>query len=146
MALWKFINLNKHGNLRSRIVYRPDGEAFSFNPKGFGPFVNVRMFRYEYKGVIPPALATIGGQKYIMPSWQKVDPNTTLKDIQWIKPKPKVKRQETIIKTFKSGSSDAVYTTKYYPTSGKYFCDCPGSWRSFGNCKHIKQMRNETLL
>ena len=81
-----------------------------------------------------------------MPSWQKVDPNTTLKDIQWIKPKPKVKRQETVIKTFKSGSSDAVYTTKYYPTSGKYFCDCPGSWRSFGNCKHIKQMRNETLL
>ena len=95
MALWIFTNLNKHGNLRSRIVYRPDGEAFSFNPKGFGPFVNVRMFRYEYKGVIPPALATIGGQKYIMPSWQKVDPNTTLKDIQWIKPKPKVKRQET---------------------------------------------------
>ena len=146
MALWKFTNLNKHGNLRSRIVYRPDGEAFSFNPKGFGPFVNVRMFRYEHKGAIPPALATIGGQKYIMPSWQKVDPNTTLKDIQWIKPKPKVKRQETVIKTFKSGSSDAVYTTKYYPTSGKYFCDCPGSWRSFGNCKHIKQMRNETLL
>ena len=146
MALWKFTNLNKHGNLRSRIVYRPDGEAFSFNPKGFGPFVNVRMFRYEYKGAFPPALATIGGQKYIMPSWQKVDPNTTLKDIQWIKPKPKVKRQETVIKTFKSGSSDAVYTTKYYPTSGKYFCDCPGSWRSFGNRKHIKQMRNETLL
>lgn len=146
MALWKFTNLNKYGNLRSRIVYRPDGEAFSFNPKGFGPFVNVRMFRYEYKGAFPPALATIGGQKYIMPSWQKVDPNTTLKDIQWIKPKPKVKRQETVIKTFKSGSSDAVYTTKYYPTSGKYFCDCPGSWRSFGNCKHIKQMRNETLL
>ena len=146
MALWKFTNLNKYGKLRSRIIYRPDGEAFSFNPKGFGPFVNVRMFRYEHKGAIPPALATIGGQKYIMPSWQKVDPNTTLKDIQWIKPKPKVKRQETVIKTFKSGSSDAVYTTKYYPTSGKYFCDCPGSWRSFGNCKHIKQMRNETLL
>ena len=143
MALWKFTNLNKHGNLRSRIVYRPDGEAFSFNPKGFGPFVNVRMFRYEYKGAFPPALATIGGQKYIMPSWQKVDPNTTLKDIQWIKPKPKVKRQETVIKTFKSGSSDAVYTTKYYPTSGKYFCDCPGSWRSFGNCKHIKQLKSE---
>ena len=146
MALWKFTNLNKYGNLRSRIVYRPDGEAFSFNPKGFGPFVNVRMFRYEYKGAIPPALATFSGQTYIVPSWQKVDPNTTLKDIQWIKPKPKVKRQETVIKTFKTGSSDAVYTTKYYPTSGKYFCDCPGSWRSFGNCKHIKQMKNETLL
>ena len=143
MALWKFTNLNKYGNYRSRIVYRPDGEAFGFNPKGFGPFINVQMFRYEYKGIIPPALATIGGQKYIMPSWQKVDPNTTLKDINWIKPKPKVKRSKTVIRTFNSGSSDAIYTTKYYPDSGKYFCDCPGSWRSRGNCKHVKQMRNE---
>ena len=143
MALWKFTNLNKYGNYRSRIVYRPDGEAFGFNPKGFGPFINVQMFRYEYKGIIPPALATIGGQKYIMPSWQKVYPNTTLKDINWIKPKPKVKRSKTVIRTFNSGSSDAVYTTKYYPDSGKYFCDCPGSWRSRGNCKHVKQMRNE---
>ena len=44
MALWKFTNLNKHGNLSQGIIYRPDGEAFGFNPKGFGPFVNVQMF------------------------------------------------------------------------------------------------------
>ena len=145
MALWKFTNLNKYGNLRSRIVYRPDGEAFSFNPKGFGPFVNVRMFRYEYKGVIPPALATFSGQTYIVPSWQKVDPNTTLKDINWIKPKPKKQRAKTIIKTHISGSGLGEYTTKYYPESGKFHCTCPGYWRSGGNCKHVKQMRNETL-
>ena len=144
MALWKFTNLNKHGNSRSRIIYRPDGKAFSFKPHGLGSFVNVQMFKYEYKhDILPPTLTVLNGQKYIVPTWQKVDPNTTLKDIQWIKPKPKVKRKETVIKTFKSGSSDMTYTTKYYPTSGKYFCDCPGSWRSFGNCKHIKQMRNE---
>ena len=145
MALWKFTNLNKHGNLRSRIVYRPDGEAFSFNPKGLGPFVNVRMFRYEYKGVLPPALATFSGQTYIVPSWQKVDPNTTLKDINWIKPKPKKQRAKTIIKTHISGSGLGEYTTKYYPESGKFYCTCPGYWRSGGNCKHVKQMRNETL-
>jgi hypothetical protein len=145
MALWKFTNLNKHGNLRSRIVYRPDGEAFSFNPKGFGPFVNVRMFRYEYKGALPPALATFSGQTYIVPSWQKVDPNTTLKDINWIKPKPKKQRAKTIIKTHISGSGLGEYTTKYYPESGKFYCTCPGYWRSGGNCKHVKQMRNETL-
>ena len=145
MTLWKFTNLNKYGNLRSRIVYRPDGEAFSFNPKGFGPFVNVRMFRYEYKGAIPPALATFSGQTYIVPSWQKVDPNTTLKDINWIKPKPKKQRAKTIIKTHISGSGLGEYTTKYYPESGKFHCTCPGYWRSGGNCKHVKQMRNETL-
>jgi hypothetical protein len=144
MALWKFTNLNKHGNSRTRIIHRPDGKAFGFNPHGLGSFVNVQMFKYEYKhDILPPTLTVLNGQKYIVPTWQKVDPNTTLNDIQWIKPKPKVKRKETVIKTFKSGSSDMTYTTKYYPTSGKYFCDCPGSWRSFGNCKHIKQMRDE---
>ena len=145
MPIIEFSNLNKYGNLRSRIVYRPDGEAFSFNPKGFGPFVNVRMFRYEYKGAIPPALATFSGQTYIVPSWQKVDPNTTLKDINWIKPKPKKQRAKTIIKTHISGSGLGEYTTKYYPESGKFHCTCPGYWRSGGNCKHVKQMRNETL-
>jgi len=144
MALWKFTNLNKYGNHRSRIIYKPDGEAFGFNPKGFGPFVNVQMFKYEYKHeVMPPGLIESNGKKYIVPTWKEVDPNTTLKDIEWIKPTPKVKRSKTVIKTFSSGSSDATYTTKYYPDSGKYFCDCPGSWRSYGNCKHIKQMRNE---
>jgi hypothetical protein len=143
MALWKFTNLNKHGNLRSRIIYRPDGEAFGFNPKGFGPFVNVQMFRYEYEGAIPPALATFSGQKYIMPSWQKVDPNTTLKDITWIKPKVKKQRAKTVIKTHISGSGLGEYTTKYYPESGKFHCTCPGYWRSGGNCKHVKQMRDE---
>ena len=139
MALWKFTNKNKYGTLRSRIIYKPNGQAFSHGP-GFGSFVNVQMFKYEYKhDVLPPALVTI------VPTWQEVDPNTTLKDITWIKPKPVAKRSETVIKTFKSSSSDTEYTTKYYPTSGKYFCDCPGSWRSLGNCKHIKQMKNETL-
>ena len=144
MALWKFTNLNKYGNPRSRIIYKPNGEAFGFNPKGFGSFINVQMFKYEYKHeVLPPSLVTFGDKTYIVPTWQEVDPNTTIKDITQIKPKPTIKRSETIIKTFKRGSSDTEYTTKYYPTSGKYFCDCPGSWRSLGNCKHIKQMRND---
>lgn len=145
MALWKFTNKNKHGNLRSRIIYRPDGEPFGFNPKGFGSFVNVQMFRYEYKHeVIPPGLfVDQEGQKYIVPTWQKVDPNTTLKDIEWVKPKPKKQRAKTVIETHISGSGLGEYTTKYYPESGKYHCSCPGYWRSKGNCKHVKQMRNE---
>lgn len=146
MALWKFTNKNKYGTLRSRIMYRPNGKAFSHGP-GFGSFVNAQMFRYEYKHeILPPHLVVFGDKKYIVPTWQEVDINTTVDDITWIKPKPVITRSETVIKTFKSGSSDTTYTTKYYPTSGKYFCDCPGSWRSLGNCKHIKQMRDDKKL
>jgi hypothetical protein len=144
MALWKFTNLNKYGNPRSRIIFRPDGEAFGFNPKGFGPFVNVQRFKYEHKhDIIPPGLVVSNGKKYIVPTWKEVDLNTTLNDIQWVRPKVKVTKSKTIVKISKSSSSNAEYTTKYYPDSGKYHCDCPGTWRTRGNCKHVKEMRNE---
>ena len=144
MALWHFTNLNKYGNPRSRIFHRPDGEAFSFNPNGFGSFVAVRRYKYEYEHpVMPPTILELNGKTYLMPLWKEVVKGTTIDDIEWIKPKPKKKRTEPVIKTFTSGSSDNVYTTKYYPDSGNFHCTCPGSWRSRGNCKHIKELRNK---
>jgi hypothetical protein len=92
---------------------------------------------------MPPALVESNGKMYIVPTWKEVDPNTTLNDIHWVRPKVKVTKSETVVKISKSSSSDAEYTTKYYPDSGKYHCDCPGTWRTRGNCKHVKQMRNE---
>ena len=144
MALWHFTNLNKYGNPRSRIFHRPDGEAFSFNPNGFGSFIAVRRYKYEYEHpVMPPTILELNGKTYLMPLWKEVVKGTTIDDIEWIKPKPKKKRTEPVIKTFTSGSSDNVYTTKYYPDSGNFHCTCPGSWRSRGNCKHIKELRNK---
>lgn len=144
MALWHFTNLNKYGNPRSRVFHRPDGEAFSFNPNGFGSFVAVRRYKYEYEHpVMPPTILELNGKTYLMPLWKEVVKGTTVDDIEWIKPKPKKKRTEPVIKTFTSGSSDNVYTTKYYPDSGNFHCTCPGSWRSRGNCKHIKELRNK---
>ena len=142
MALWKFTNLNKYGNPRTRIMHRPDGEAFSFNPRGFGSYVHVSRFKYEYKGeVMPPSILTLNGKTYIMPIWKEVEEGTTINDIEWVKPKPKKKRSAPVVEMFTSGSSDKVYETKYYPDSGKFYCSCPGSWRSMGNCKHIKELR-----
>ena len=144
MALWHFTNLNKYGNPRSRIFHRPDGEAFSFNPNGFGSFVAVRRYKYDYEHpVLPPTILELNGKTYLMPLWKEVVEGTTINDIEWIKPKPKKKRTEPVIETFTSGSSDSVYTTKYYPDSGNFHCTCPGSWRSRGNCKHIKELRNK---
>ena len=143
MALWKFTNKNKYGNLRSRIIYKPDGESLGFNPKGFGSFVHVQMFKYNYTHLFtPPGLVNLGGKRYIVPTWQEVLPETRLEDINWVKPKVKKQiKKETVIVINKSSSSDKVYTTKYFPNSGKYHCDCPGTWRTGGNCKHIKSLR-----
>lgn len=145
MALWHFTNLNKYGNTRSRIFHRPDGEAFGFNPNGFGSFVAVRRYKYEYNHpVMPPTILELNGKTYLMPLWKEVVEGTTINDIEWIKPKPKKQvKQKPIIETNVSGSGLGEYTTKYYPESGKFHCTCPGYWRSGGNCKHVKAMREK---
>jgi len=143
--LYEFSNLNKHGNIRSRIVSWPKGKAFGINPKGFGSFIAVKVFKYEYHHEInPPSLANIGGKKYLLPTWQEVLPETELSDIKWIKPKPKVK-QEPIIEIHTSSSDPSkTYKTIYYPETGKFHCNCPGRWRAFDNrCKHIKALEKK---
>ena len=144
MALFKFQNLNKHGNLRTRIVHSPTSQ-FSFKPKGFGKFVNVQRFYYEieHEYLIPTLYVNLKGEKIMMPDGIKVHPETTLKDIKLKRPKPK-KRTEPTIETHISSSSGAEYTTKYFPDSGKYHCTCMGYWRAKDRrCKHIKTMEKQ---
>ena len=64
----------------------------------------------------------------------------TENDIHWIKPKPK--RLDPIIEMNPSGSNpDIKYKTSYYPSSGNYYCNCPGKWMAKdGKCKHIKAL------
>ena len=98
MALWQFSNLNKYGTLRSRVIYLPDGKPFSHGP-GFGKFVAVKRFKYLYKEpLLPPTLfVDQDGRKFIVPTGQEVLPETTLKDIEWIKPKVKVNKVKNIV-------------------------------------------------
>ena len=140
MALWEFKNLNKHGNYRTRIVYT--NGALSIPGSGFGHSVFARRFKYKYEHpVMPPTIFKNNGKTYLMPLWKEVVEGTTVNDINWIKPKPKVKK-EPIIETHTSSSrADIEYKTTYYPDSGKFYCNCPGRWRAFdGKCKHIKKL------
>jgi hypothetical protein len=141
--LWKFTNTNKYGNLRSRIVYNPDGKPFTIG-RGFGKFVHVQVFKYTYEHpLIPPSLFTgQDGQKYIVPTWQKVVPETTLNDIKWIKPevvKPKPQKNEWLFES----SSDPGHFYKVIQVGVTYKCNCPGVWRAKDRqCKHIKEVKN----
>ena len=142
MALWHFTNLNKYGNPRSRIIHRPDGEAFSFNPNGFGSFVAARRYKYEYEHpVMPPTILELNGKTYLMPLWKEVVKGTTINDVEWIKPEPKVKQEPIVEISTSSSDPNKTYKTIYYPESGKFHCNCPGKWRAFdGKCKHIKAL------
>jgi hypothetical protein len=144
MALFKFQNLNKHGNLRTRIVHSPTSQ-FSFKPAGYGKFVNVQRFYYEVEhAYLSPALYTDQkGDTILLPTMQKVHPKTTLEDIKLTRPK-KTQRSEPIIETSISSSGDITYETKYYPDSGNIYCSCPGTWRAKDRrCKHIKAMESK---
>jgi hypothetical protein len=141
MALFKFQNNNKYGNLRTRIVHSPTSQ-FSFKPAGYGKFVNVQRFYYivEHEVLSPILFKDQNGDQIMMPDGIKVHPKTTLDDIKVVRPKPK-KRSEPIIETSISSSGDVTYETKYYPDSGNIYCSCPGTWRAKDRrCKHIKAM------
>ena len=139
MALWKFKNLNKYGHMRTRIVYTPTSQLTI--GQGFGPFVGASRFHYEsrspYFGLM---ISPIDGKKYLTPDWIEVLPETTIDDVVYNKPEEKQVEVEPTSWEFKSDSSDAVYKVRY--NGVKYTCNCPGFWRSRGNCKHVKEIRD----
>ena len=39
---------------------------------------------------------------------------------------------------------DVIYKTRFYPDSGNYTCNCPGTWRAKDRmCKHIIKLKSE---
>jgi hypothetical protein len=148
MALYKLDNYTKHGFLRSRIIPWEDGKEFSINPKRYGGYVDVRRFKYEYTHPqISPRLYTShqNGKKYIIPTWQEVLHETTLNDIEWVKPKITQEKQIEGVWEFESSSSKG----KFYSVKQnglKFTCNCPGFWvakdREKG-CKHIQLVKKQ---
>jgi hypothetical protein len=144
MALLQFSNKNKYNNTRTRIIHN-DTTSLSINPSGFGSFIAVSVFKYEYEHPLlaPSLFVDSKGDKYIVPIWKKVHPKTELKDIIW--KKTKIKKDKTEKKTWKfdSSSSDSVYTvTKVDSATLK--CNCPGFYRAKDRnkgCKHVQKVR-----
>lgn len=138
-----FTNLNKYGTLRSRIIHVPDGQPFTHSGK-YGPIVGSRVFKYEYTGNISPALVSFDGKKYIIPSWQEVLPETTLNDIEWIKPQVEVPppAQSNVWKFQSESNPDVQYIVRQ--NGSKLSCNCPGVWRSkIRKCKHIFEIEKK---
>jgi hypothetical protein len=152
MPLIQFTNTNKYGNFRHRIVYHKGDKPFSHG-RGFGPVVGIKAFKYTHEHSYPPALvvSSVTGQKYIVPGWQKVHPQTELSDINWIQPKPKkVEKTEVVQKPeefkFESKSEPgSFYVVRV--VNGKAKCNCAGQYRAKDRkCKHMKEVEKELGL
>jgi len=138
-----FTNLNKYGTFRSRIIHVPDGQPFTHSGK-YGPIVGSRVFKYEYTGSISPALVSFDGKKYIIPSWKEVLPETTLNDIEWIKPQVEAPppAQSNVWKFQSESNPDVQYIVRQ--NGSKLSCNCPGVWRSkIRKCKHIFEVEKK---
>ena len=85
-----------------------------------------RLFKYTYEHpVLPPTLVVLSGQKYIVPTWQKVHPETTLQDIEWIKPTKVEAPVEKNTWKFES-SSDPGHFYTVRQSGLKLTCNCSG--------------------
>jgi hypothetical protein len=99
----------------------------------------VSVHKYEIEGSFHPGLHTASdGKKYIIPKWIEVHPETTYNDIVWIQPKKK-----KVIEHIEG--SVGTYKTVYDPNKNTYKCSCMGFWRSKGNCKHVRALREKNL-
>ena len=141
VMLYEVHTIYDSGKDSLEIVYSKG--AYSCNPKNIRSQV-VTSFRYEYTHrTIPPHLFTNGkGEKYIVPTWQPVHPETTFEDIKWIRPETALKKQ-----SFEStGSTGEKYKTVYNPNSKKWTCSCQGFFRvrdKSKGCKHIQTLKSK---
>ena len=144
MPIEEFLNLNKYGNIRTRRFYQ-EKSNLSINPKGLGKFIAFKLFKYDYKHHMPPSLANIENKRYIMPTWEEVLPETTLNDINWVKPKPSVKKIENPNEwKFESKSDPGSYYVVTQVSDFKVKCTCTGQYRAKDRkCRHMKEVMAE---
>jgi len=152
MALHEVIEKHKVSILGQEITYTnkfityTKGTTRSYKPTSSLISCASRLFKYEFEHayLTPSLYVDSKGNKYIVPSWQKVHPETTLNDIEVTRP---VKKSEIPVEKntwrFHSESNPEHYYT--VRQSGlKMTCDCPGYWRSkIRKCKHILQVEND---
>lgn len=153
MPLIQFTNTNKYGTFRHRIIYHKGDKPFSHG-RGFGPVVGIKAFKYTHEHRYPPGLlvSPTTGQKYIIPGWQKVHPQTELSDINWIQPKPKkVEKAPDVFKT----NEEFKFESKSEPGSfyivrvvnGKAKCNCAGQYRAKDRkCLHMREIEQKLGL
>jgi hypothetical protein len=99
--------------------------------------------------VIPPRLYKANDNKtYVLPSWIEVSDDTTMDDVEWIKPhfgdfggESMFKIADKIIPIWRPEMGENKYNTRFDVASNKYLCGCPGFWRAKGECKHVKALK-----
>lgn len=133
--LWSVKKRFQDGTEIDEIVSSPSPYVVNLEEKVVASMTKVH--KYDYEHHYPPTLfIDSNGKKFIIPVWKEVHPETTVEDINWIK--PKLKKETEHIQ-----GSMGMYKTIYDPNKKTYKCTCMGYWRSKGNCKHVKALKEK---
>jgi hypothetical protein len=138
--LWTVKKMFTNGTIINEIV--SSTEPLVVYPKRDGIMSSyASRFKYEIEHHLPPTIykSDKDNKTYLVPMWMEVHPNTTFDDVVWIRPK-----QKKIIEHIEG--SVGKYKTTYDPNKNTYKCTCMGFWRSKGNCKHVKALREKNLV
>lgn len=133
-------------NTTTRIEYSPNSNlGFAPKPNIVSQSVRVLKYVYEHPVISPHLYTNSEGKKFIIPTWQEVHPQTTLEDIDWVKPEVnKVPEEKNTWKFESSSDPGHFYTVRQ---SGlKLSCNCSGFWRAKDRnkgCKHCQEVRKQ---
>ena len=138
--LYQVKNVYSDGQIMDEIIYSK--EPYTISPKQDNiKSSSVNIHKYEIESVLPPTIfvSPTNNKKYLIPMWIEVHPETTYDDVKWIKPKLKKEIEHV-------QGSMGTYKTTYDPNKKTYKCTCMGFWRSKGNCKHVKALKEKNLV
>ena len=152
MALHQIIEKHKVTILGQEIIYtnkfikHTEGTSYGFKPQSSLISHASRLFKYEFEHpyLTPSLFIDSKGDKYIVPSWIKVHPKTTLKDIEVIR----VEKIEAPIEKetwkFESSSEPGTFY-KVRKQGDKLICNCSGFYRCKDRnkgCVHCQKVRS----
>jgi uncharacterized protein (DUF427 family) len=135
--LWSVRKRFQDGTVTDEIISSPSPYVVNItNEKIVASMTKIHKYNYEH--IYPPMFykSHTDGKLYLMPVGIEVHPETTMDDVIWTK--PKLKKEIEHIQ-----GSVGIYKTTYDPNKKTYKCTCMGFWRSKGNCKHIKALKEK---
>ncbi len=139
--LFEVFHNDKEGKLVSSIEYR-ESSAYDLTKEQLKSSLTiVRPFKYVSKSPFY-GLVSQDGKKFMIPDWLEVRPDTVYEDLKFNTPRKKKEKPE--IFEFESSSGNGTYKVRKMP-DGRLRCDCPGTWRTKGNCKHVKELRSKGM-
>ena len=137
--LFEVFHKDKEGELVSSIEYR-ESSAYDLTKEQLkSDLTIVRPFKYVSKSPFY-GLVSQDGKKFMIPDWVEVRSDTIYQDLKYNPPRKK--KQKAEIFEFKSSSGNGVYQVRK-SSDGSLRCNCPGTWRTKGNCKHVKELRSK---